>query len=105
MNTNEINGRQPTVKRRKFGWIIHLMIFMGFQFIFFMLDGSSGWHIFRLNPHGAWAVDKLSPLVEWFQIYDYEYFNIVTLAWGIILMVDVVVSIISNRTEKKGKSA
>lgn len=87
------NHNQTYGKVKKFGWFIHLLIFASVQFYFFMFDGYSGWHIFNLNPMGEWAVDNLSPLVEWFQLYENDHFNLVTLGWGVILIIDGLVSI------------
>lgn len=101
-NASKINDNRTSFKRKKFGWLIHLVIFLIIQFVFFRLDGYSGWHIFRLNPQGEWAVDKLSPLVEWFQLYEYEYFNLVTVGWGVVLIIDILASLYSYRAGKKG---
>ena len=80
---NRVSARKKRVK-----WYLHVLIFAVIQFVFYTLDGYNGWHIFNLNPLGEKAVQFLSPFIDWFQIYEYPYFKLVTVIWGVILIID-----------------
>lgn len=82
------NQNHTQTKIRQYGWYIHLLIFVMVQLIFFAFDDVTGWkNIFNLNAGGEWVVSKLSPIWEWFHLYNKPQFNLITVVWGSILII------------------
>src|SRR5699024_372212 len=96
---NRVSARKKRVK-----WYLHVLIFAVMQFVFYTLDGYNGWHIFNLNSLGEKAVQFLSPLVEWFAVYENPHFNLVTVVWGIILIINGLLSLFYPAWSKRKAS-
>lgn len=75
-------------KKKRRNWFIHLIIFMMGQFAFFILDDYAHWTIFNLNPLGEWIEANLSHLWSWIQLYEFHLFNLVTMIWGLLVIID-----------------
>lgn len=88
----KLKDNYRTARKKRVMWYIHLLIFIIIQFVFHTLDGYNGWHIFQLNPLGEKAVQFLSPFVGWFPVYENPHFNLVTIIWGIILIISGLLS-------------
>ncbi|WP_051359382.1 YfzA family protein [Paucisalibacillus globulus] len=88
MSINENKSRTQTALK-SYGWYIHLLTFVIVQVLFFVFDDVTGWkNIFNLNDVGEWAISKLSPIWEWFHVYNKPQFNLITVIWGLILIID-----------------
>ncbi|WP_106498542.1 hypothetical protein [Lentibacillus sp. Marseille-P4043] len=79
-------------RKIRYCWWIHLLIFVSAQLAFFIVDNYSHWVIFNLNPLGEWVEANLSYLWDWIQLYEYQLFNLVTVVWGIALIIDGIIS-------------
>lgn len=77
---------RPIHRGKLSGWPIHLMIFVAFQLLFMMFDGSSIWHIFNMNNLGMRLLETLQPFFEHFQPYTSEQLNYVTAVWGVAVI-------------------
>ncbi|MCG7345999.1 YfzA family protein [Sporosarcina sp. ACRSL] len=79
---NRSNARRNIFR----GWPIHLLLFVAFQIMFILFDGSSIWRIFNPNNLGMKLIDSLHPFFERFQPYTSEQLNYVTAVWGFVVV-------------------
>ena len=68
------------------GWPTHLIIFVAFQIMFILFDGSPIWGIFNMNNLGMRLVEVLQPFFDHFRPYTSEQLNYVTAVWGIVVV-------------------
>ena len=84
---NSKEHRPDQVRKNRYGWLVYLLAFLILQFVFYLLDDYTGWHIFNLNPFGEKVVSFINPLIGWFQVYDTPQFNVITVVWGFVIMI------------------
>ncbi|WP_060204944.1 hypothetical protein [Sporosarcina koreensis] len=68
------------------GWPIHFIIFVAFQIMFILFDGSRIWAIFNVNNLGMRLIESVHPFFDRFQPYTSEQLNFVTAVWGIVVV-------------------
>ncbi|AVD57090.1 MULTISPECIES: YfzA family protein [Heyndrickxia] len=91
------NGHANAAKKR-YGWYIHLLIFVLAQLVFFIFDNvSASKNIFNLNDYGKWSVSAISPIYDWLQIYKSPQFNLIFVIWGAILIIDGLIRMLPKR--------
>ena len=88
---------RPIHRGKMSGWPIHLMIFVAFQILFMMFDGSSIWHMLNINKLGMRLVVFLQPFFDQFQPYTSEQLNYVTAIWGMVVVGHGIVWLIERR--------
>lgn len=90
--------------KKRFSWLLHLLLFALFQITFILFDGSEVWIIFNLNKTGEWVVSHLDWLFTKFQMYNSGQLNIVTVVWGSLLILHIVIWIIEKLSYKYKKT-
>ena len=82
-------------------WLSIILVFFFVQFLFFLIDGTRFEP--RLNDSGnimsrfAQWITETKLVTEWFTLYSYPYFNLVTLVFLIV----IIINLISDITHKK----
>ena len=87
----------------RFAWLIHLLVFVMAQVIFTLFDGAKIWMIFNLNDVGKKALEYVDWLFGFFQVYESEQLNFVTVVWLGALILHGAETIIGKVTRKYNK--
>ncbi|SET47798.1 hypothetical protein SAMN05216389_11256 [Oceanobacillus limi] len=90
--TRKKNIHVMAEKKRR-NWYIHLLIFAILQLVFFIFDNRFSWSIFGLNDIGEWFVSDFTSLKEGVQIYDSQPLNSLLVIWGIVLLIDTIITL------------
>lgn len=102
MENMGLQHKQKTKKKRG-RWFVHLVVFVMVQVIFYLRD-TFGWKIFNLNNVGLWFEETVRP-ITWLQLYDLQILNYITLVWGVLLLLDGILSFYNYWGERRKKTS
>lgn len=95
------NKEQQVTRKKRGSWFVHLIVFVVVQIGFFLRENLE-WTIFDLNNVGLWFEETMPP-IKWMQLYDLKILNYVTLIWGILLLLDGLLTIRKNVNSRREK--
>jgi len=84
-----VENRPKTVR----GWLIHLLIFILVQGFFMLTDSWKMWAFIYFNDGGKSVVLIMNTYLGNILLYTTDLFNLITIVWGIILIVSGVLYI------------